>query len=427
MQRLWRNREGQTVVLFSGLTLLLGLGGNRLLTEVVPPAQLGELYLILNLAFWLALPTSGAYVFIGRHWPVARQHGTERRFAAAILRGLGLQALLATAGAGALWALGFHGLSAGAALALAVIATGQAVAQALDPIPASVRRRVLAGVMGLLGNPARQVVLASGFLLFGAAGFSALLATQAAYSAALACASLAMLWLVLRAPAAAPSDDGLSLRGFFRYVIPYVAGVAATQLSATAERWGLADRASTSATALFVQAVGLSTAAAAAGTSFLSSYYLPIIAQASGNQQRPIAAAWPLARKFVALTAALLLALVVFGALLAGPATRLLFGDRFRAVEDLLPWTLCGAACFALGQALTVFSYSARETLSPNVAFIASKAIYVGLLAGATGDALPLRFSRWFALSQALYAAMMLAASTRLILAEAKSSAPSQT
>ncbi len=420
LMRLRANREAQTVVLFSALNLVLGLASNRLLTGAVPPFILGELYLFMNVALWLTLPTASGYVYVARHWPVARAHGAVGRLTTGIFKGLAIQALVIALGAGALRAFGFRYAAGFGALALVAVSIGQAIIQALEPIQGSERRRVIAGILGLLGTPARQLLLALGFVLLSSHGFAGLLVAQAGYSMFAAAASMGALAILLRRhpdshPETPVARAQLSIRSFLAYAGPYLAGVVAAQLSTTAERWGLARRADTSATALFVQAVGLSTAAASACTGFLTAYFLPIITQSASTGQRPLASSWATSRKYVALAAAVLGGLVVAGATCAAPATRVLFGDRFQAVEALLPWTLLGAALFAFGQVLAVFPHSAREPVAPNVAYIASRGLYAALLVlSGSSPNLPLTFSKYFAACNALYVVSMSIFSLRL-------------
>ena len=73
----------------------------------------------------------------------------------------------------------------------------------------------------------------------------------------------------------------------------------------SAERWGLARLADTAATALFVQAVGLSTAAAGAATGFVSAYFNPLILQDAAHHADPLQAARVPLRRFLLLIGAI--------------------------------------------------------------------------------------------------------------------------
>ena len=137
-----RRRELLLVLGFSGLNAIGGLAANRALTEVVTPRSLGELYLFTNLGLWLALPTASVFIYVQRHWPIARERFATRRFASTLFRGLWCQAALAAVGALALWASGVPGVTGKAALALALYCAGQATAQALGSIPGLERRRM---------------------------------------------------------------------------------------------------------------------------------------------------------------------------------------------------------------------------------------------------------------------------------------------
>ena len=284
------SREALTVLGFSVAQLVLGLGSTRLLTQLATPAALGEYYLYMNLAQWLTLPTGASYLYVWKNWTVARATGQGPGFARAIARGLGWQAIVCALGCLVLRAAG---IATGSWLVLAVlglVAIGQAVNQALDQVQTLERRRVLAGVLGLLATPVRQIALAVGLLLLAHSSSGSLLATQCLYGLATAAFSA---WLFRRSidshysgersTAAMAPDDLVALPRFLRFSVPILITGIALQAGASAERWGLALRAAPGATALFVQAVAVSTAAASAATLPISTYFTPIISQAAAS------------------------------------------------------------------------------------------------------------------------------------------------
>lgn len=410
--RVARNREARTVALFALANLGLGLVSNRVLTELVQPEALGRVYLFQNLALWLSLPSAAGYVYVMRHWPLARASGETGRLLRGLWLGVLAQAALACAGAAGFAYLGLASAPGPAFVLLAVAATAQGVSQLLEPVQVAERRRVTVGTLGLLGNPLRQLLLAATAGLTAGGSFAALWTTQTAHAVLLALAALLALRALLSSLAAAQGPGGapgLTRAGLITFALPYLLTAAFGQVATSAERWGLARIADPAATALFVQGLGLSLAAVSAVAGVLASYYLPIIGQAASAGPLPIRGAAAPIRRYVGLTLATVALAAVTAAAASDLLTPLVFGARFVAVAALLPWTVLGAACFSLGQALSVFAHCARETVSPNAARISSQAVYLGLLALPTGPAPALDFARRYALSSALYALLMAA------------------
>ena len=407
-------REGVLVLSFSGVSVVAGLVGNRLLTGYVDPRPLGELYLLMNLAHWLTVPTASGYVYVQRHWQEATAHGAGRWLARWLGRGLALQAAIAALGALLLHLIGVGLTTWPLAGLLLVVCASQATSQILDSIQTMERRRWAAGFLQLLGTPSRPFALLLGALLIGCSGVG-LFATQAVYSAVLAGVSVLAFLLVLRgAPresSSAPealAASGLTIGTFIALSAPSLLSNAMTQGAASAERWGLALHADPAQTALFVQAVGLAMSVVGAATGFLGIYFAPLFTGAAVGQARPIhAAARPLRRFLLSTMAALGLVVVAF-TLLAHPITRLFFGARFQAVEPLLPWTIAGAALFQLGQTLFYVPYLARETVSQMVTYTGSRIVYIALLLGLAGSgASALRFTQFYVIGHILYAVAM--------------------
>jgi hypothetical protein len=419
--RLLRNREAQVVTGFSLANAALGVLANRVLTQLVAPRPLGELYLLLNLALWLTVPSSAAFLYVQRNWATAKAQGVPRWFAAQVVRFLGAQgglALLALLAAGALGLLPSGGP---VALALLAAACAQAVLQLVTQLAALERRRVAAGVLDLLAQPGRLVFLGVGaHLLLGAAASGVhLLELHAVWTVALAGL---VLWLAVRlVRAAAPEPDrgapgpALSLPAALHFCLPFLGTTLAIQIGTSAERWGLARLADPAATALFVQATGLSLAAAGAATSFLGAYFYPLI-HAAGAGERPLEGARVPLRRYLLLSALASAAMVACGVPFAGPAARLLFGPRFAQVESLLPWTLAAAAAFVLGQAIAMVSVVARDAKGPNLARSLPLALYVVALLAWPRSAEPaLLFSRLYLAQQLLYLAASAAAALRAV------------
>lgn len=412
--RIRRNREAQVVALFSGVTLLGSLAANRLLTEVVPPDVLGEYYLIMNVALWLSLPAASGYVYVSRHWAIARSEGATRRFVTLILKAFGLHVGLIAGGTAAITVIAPERFEWRLALLIFVTATAQALHQSLDPIQNAERRRLVAGLLGLLASPIRPFILAIGIALATHKTAFTLTTLHAAATVLLAGATSAALAMLVRHQASRDAEtpatqSQLSFRAFLRYAGPYFLGVVAMQVCTTAERWGLAHRSGGAATAMFVQAAALGTVAASSCGNVIMAYYQPIVAQAAGANPHPIMSAWSVLRRYVTLAGLVLAALVVVVAPLAPWATRILFGPRFSAVEGLLPWAIAAGALFAFGQVLTGFAVCAREVLSPNVAYIASRILYVGLLMFAGSGDLSRSFTISLVISNAVYVILVAA------------------
>jgi len=414
------------VVVFSALNVVGGFVGNRLLTEAVPPATLGQYYLLTNLALWLTLPTASAFVFISRHWPVARIGGAVTSFVRGLGLGLVAQALVAGLGVVAIRSLG---LASGAGLttwavagALWIVCVSQAICQALDPIQSAERRRTIAGVLGLMGTPLRQILLAAAALvLVPQAG--TLLGVHAAASTMVSLATIVALRVLLRdiprtTPSTAPSLD-IGTQSLLWHIVPYFFTALLTQVSSSAERWGLAKLADPSTTAIFVQALGLSSASIGAAITAPATYFQPIITQAASRAgTSPLLNALIPIRRYVMLVASILAVGTIGAAVLADVVTSILFGAKYVAISGLLPWTVLGAALFSLAQVLAIVPSTARDTISPNVARVVSLLIYTTSLLSCRagpGENLAEAFARIYVISNGLYLLGMIAVSARLV------------
>jgi O-antigen/teichoic acid export membrane protein len=424
--RRFLSREALTVVGFSAAQLVLGLGSTRLLTQLADPAALGEYYLYMNLAQWLTLPTAASYLYVWKNWTVARASGQAPAFARSIARGLGWQALVCALGAVLIRAVGLASGSWLMLTALSLVAMGQAVNQALDQVQTLERRRVVAGVLGLLATPVRQLALALGLLVLAASsrgsGSGALLLTQCLYGVGTAALSAWLFHLSVdspysgqRSPTSAPPEDLVSLPRFLRFSLPILVTGLALLAGASAERWGLALRAGPDVTALFVQAVAVSTAAVSAATLPISTYFTPIISQAAASSpDDPLGAARHPIRWFVGTSALGLLVATLALAVLSGPITAIFFGPRFHGIAGLLPWAMVGQSLFGLAQAISMIPVAAEATVGVGAAFVSSRAVYLVLLLALPcyGDC-GLWFSKCFAFANLLYLAGIVVAALR--------------
>ncbi len=411
--RLLHNREALTVLLFAVLSPALGLVANRLLTQAVAPVALGELYLYMNLGLWLTIPATSAFVYLMRHWGIARARGAELLFARGAIRGLLLQAVICLTGALAFAAFGLIPLLPALVLALTIHGIGGAAAQIFIAIPGLERRRVLAGFLGLLSQPVRLIALWAGALLFLARPTGdGLLKVQAVYSLLLGllAAALFLRWLKrLGAIEGVSGGDELTLRSFATFSAPYLFTAVLTQVANSAERWGLARFQDPAATALFVQGVGLSTAIAGAFTQVLNTYYTPIISTAAAVDPLPLRGARKPVLAYLVLTGLALGMMVACVAFLSGPLTVVLFGPRYAAVGPLLPWTACGAALFAGGQALAMVPFVTRDAIGQNVARSIALVTYsAALILLPHVEQAALVFSKLFAAGNGLYLLLML-------------------
>jgi O-antigen/teichoic acid export membrane protein len=418
LSRLSANREAQIVLAFGALNALAGLVANRLLTQWVAPGPLGELYLYMNLGLWLTLPASAGYLYVSRHWGVARERRATAFFSRGLRQGIIWQALFAGLGVVVFGAL--HVLSAPwwALLALFVHCCAWATVQLLSTIQSLERRRVIAGVLDLSTGPMRQVALGAGALLalrllnLSLSG-DALMVVQAGHSVVLGLAVFTLFALLMRriakqdkaAPDPAPEAGAeLTAKSAFHYAFPFLITAVATQIATSSERFGLARRADLPAIALFVQSVGLSTAMAGAGSQFLTNYFTPLIAQASARPGNPLKNAARLLRTYLSLAAVALLGLAIVVGFFPELLTSVFFGPRYARIAPLLPLTTLGAACFSLAQALSIVPYVTRDSVKPNVARVLSLVVYSTalLLVPLTGR-IELGFARLFAGCQGVY------------------------
>lgn len=408
LQRALNNYEARVVTVFSGLQLLLGLVGNRLLTGAVPPELLGKYYLYTNILLWLSLPSTSLYVYFMRHWSVARQHGVPgllaRRMAwvAAVQALLGLCGglLAAWSGKAGWWAVPF----------LTLIPAAVAIQQLLGQVPALERRRVMAGWLSL-ASVSRPWFLAAAALL-PSLSLPMLLALHLVCSAAEVVLTLALLkWVLREIPLAAPSatcSRDLEPLSMLHFAFPYFITAIVTQCAGSAERWGLAAKADTAATALFVQAVGLAAAAVGAVMLPLRGYFHPIISELSGRTDAPLRSTAVVLRRYMFTAVLSLSTLVLAVAMAAQPLTSVLLGARYQTAALLLPLTIVGAALFGLGQALAMVPFAARNAWGPNGALWCSNAFYIfALLSVPSDDRMLWRYCMLFIASNIVYAIFM--------------------
>jgi hypothetical protein len=431
------DREHAIVIGFSVLNAGAGLLANRLLTQVVSPEPLGRLYLYMNLATWITLPTAGLYTYASRHWSVAQARGVTRRYTRRLLSYAGAQvafALVATLAMSPIRALGLGSLRVAGLLWL--VSTGIAVSQLFDWVATIERRRVLAGVLNLLGSPVRQVSLALAgiFSFFSADAALRLLGIQAGYSTLYAVLTVGSFFFVARNRLRSPSAQvaaPMTLGDVGRFALPYLATAAVGQLCRSAERWGLASQ-STAQTAIFVQSVGLSSAMVGAASSHLSIYFSAIIYSAAADSPRPLIAAAAPIRHYMQWTLLLLGILATVVAFGAGTLTPIFFGPKYSAVTPLLPWTTLGACLFGFGQALHIYGLTARRTVGPNVAAIVAQLLYSSsLLLYHPASDMALQYARLYACGNGLYVLILVSWVVRLFRRQAKGSeevgpAPSQ-
>jgi O-antigen/teichoic acid export membrane protein len=419
------SREALTVLAFSGAQLALGLVGTRLLTQVAEPHALGEYYLYVNLAMWLTLPTAGSYMFVWKNWTIARATGRARSFAGSIARGLAWQAGFCVLGCLVLRATGVVYGSWRLLGILGAAALGLAVNQALDQVQALERRRVLAGVLGLLSAPVRQIALAAAALLLVGATGDSLLAASSLFGLGTATLSA---WLFLRTldspymgqretDPAACVEDLVAMPRFLRFTLPFLLTSLGAQAATSAERWGLALRATPDATALFVQALGLSLAASTAVSLPFTNYFTPIISQAAAaTRSNPLLGARRPAFRYIAFSAVSLSLAALALAVLARPLTGIFFGPRYRGIFELLPWAMAGQCLFALGQAISIVPIMAENTSGAAVAYVASRVAYVAVLLLVPCPAnCALWFSECFALGNVLYLVLIMLVAARAL------------
>lgn len=403
----------QIVVFFSSANAVATLVGNRLLTQTVNPHVLGELTLLMNLALWLTLPTASGYAYVVRHWRVAREHRAGWGFTFAIGWGLVIQAGIAAIGVVVYWWLGLGVTFWGSALLLWLICVGQSTNQAFDSVQAAERRRTTAGLLTLMGNPLRMLALALGGLILVPHTGEELLGVQSGYYLLIAVVTTGLVVQLLRREEE-PRDHGvvsaqLSVRSFVWYSLPYVFSGIVTQVCASAERWRLSSLDDPSATAYFVQAVGLSSSAVAIPCGVLISYYLPVITHTIAKVPAPMRATARLRRDFLRFTGGSLVAVVFVVIVATDSITPILFGPKYAPVSRLLPWTTAGAALFQIGQVLAIHAYIARDTFSPNAAHVVSQMVYAALLILWPVHADPaLTFSKIFLGGRLLYVVFIL-------------------
>lgn len=420
--RALRNREAITVLAFTGLSIVGGLVGNKLLTTYATPDALGELYLYTNLAMWLTLPTAGGYIYVVHHWPIAREHHATRRFARGMGLALAAQTTLILLGVAVFFfAMPTVLRSFAMAACLAALATGTAAFQALSPVPGAERWRVTSGILGLLGGALRQFALVCGIILFALSSGEQLLVVNSIFQLASSAFASVIFLVILRRALREPGEASkptpfLTSSSFLSYTVPGFFGVVAAQVASSAERWGLAQFDQTAATALFVQSIGISTAASGAVGSVLTTYFYPFITSAAAHSSDPLQAAKPTLKRFLMLTVAGQAAVAAGAILFASQITRIAFGARFVGVQELLPWTTLGAALFSVGQALTIVLFTARDAIWPNLGRILSQALYAtGLLFLPHNGNLGRLFSQYYALGQVIYLLLILYAIFRCI------------
>jgi O-antigen/teichoic acid export membrane protein len=416
------SREALTVLAFSGAQLLLGLASTRLLTQIANPDALGEYYLYMNLSAWLTLPTSSSFLYLWKNWTRARANGQGHRLAQAVMRGLSWQSALCVTGCIAFALTGLVRASWLVIVPLTIVSVGQAINIGLDPIQMLERRRVVAGVLGLLATPVRWAALALGVIVLAHASGASLMWTQCVYGTATAALSVWFFRRTVDSPyegEKTANDHALAgdlgARRFLSFTAPILVMGIATQAATSGERWGLALRADAGATALFVQTLAVSLAAVGAVATPINTYFAPIIAQAAATSPGdPLRGAARPLRQFI-LVSTLTISLIALGvSLVAGPLTTVLFGPRYRDIGALLPWAMLGQAFFGISQAIALVPISVEGTTAVSVALVGSRMIYlVLLLVLPTSGAIALLFVKCFAAGNLLYLLGMIIAAVR--------------
>lgn len=386
--RLIRNREALIVILFSSFGALGSLLSNRFLTEVSTPAELGKLYLYLNLTLWITVPTTSSYLFVVHYWPVAVSQQKSHWFAKKILLGLVLQAIFSVIVL--MLCLNQHWLGISdlkSTILLILISIGQAFFQVFYPIPAAERRRILSGFLDWMNTLGRPLTLALGIWIIGSSNFENLLNAQTFHSVFAGIIAIgACYWILgsrkdVHTLSADRNSSLLSMSSYQSFFYPALVSTVISQLSITAERWGLASRVDSSATAIFVQATGLSVAAAGGVNSILMGYFYPIINQyAAESDHAPLRNAWKPVVRFLKLSILMFTTMAVVGSFGSEILTSLFFGERFVSVGEILPITLVAAAIMGFTQTLTIPIYVARDAYSPNLSRSISLGIYALIL-----------------------------------------------
>jgi hypothetical protein len=417
-----KNKEALTVLIFTGLSVVGGLVGNRLLTSYAAPNELGQLYLYTNLAQWLTLPTAGGFIYITHHWPIARAHNVAGPFARAIVRGLAIQAAVIVIGSAMLqWFAPALKLSSGVTFWLVLLAIGTSVFQALVPIPNAERMRLAAGILNMWGGPLRQFALAAAIGLLAVSTSKQLLTISAAFQLiAAGVAAIIVIRIMQRVHASTNAEPVstpfLTFKAFLSYTIPGLLGALAGQAATSAERWGLARLDEPATTALFVQAAGISSAATGAIASVFTTYFYPLITQAAAKTTDPLGGAGVQLKRFLALAVLGQVVVVAMASVFARQIGSLAFGARFAGVTELLPWTMLGAALFSIGQALTIVLFTARDAVWPNATRVVSQLAYAaGLILLPHSGNLGTRFAQYFVLGQTLYVALVVLAIFRVV------------
>jgi O-antigen/teichoic acid export membrane protein len=408
--RLARNREALIVIGFSVLGALGSLAANRLLTEVASPSELGSLYLYVNLVMWITLPATSSYLFVVHNWPVALQNQRAHWFAKRLFWGIAIQALVALlfcAVSGLGNRFGMH--SAGVAASVFCMALGQGVFQLFYSVPGAERKRILSGLLDWANTFCRPLFLAVSVLIIGTATVRELLLAHAAYSLLVGIAAVAIfVYLLSRHPRennASRHSEWLSWKAYVRFCGPALLGAVVAQVAASAERWGLASRSDAASTALFVQATGLSIAAAGGVNSILMGYFYPIINQYAAQSDRfPLAEAWKPITQFLKLSALFFTAMALGGWFLGAWLTPLFFGARFEAVSEILPIVFVASALMGFTQTLTIPLYTARDSTSPSLARSLSLGLYsIALILWPVAQSNPTSFSWIYLVSQVGY------------------------
>ncbi len=415
--RLVRNKEAVTVLLFSVFGAFGSLLANRFLTEVTTPAELGKLYLYLNLVLWMTLPATSSYLFIVHSWPVALQNGRAHWFIRRMVWGLGFQ----TAVAGIFCLVLYQGSWLGledwkTAGLIALIAVGQGCFQIFYSVPGSERRRITSGLLDWANTFCRPLFLALCVWVAGQATVEGLLQSHAIYSLLVGSLAFACVFFLLRQKSKEKPSNAkspfLTVRGFGGFFAPAMLGAVVAQVAASAERWGLATRVDASSTALFVQASGLGIAAAGGVNSILMSYFYPIINQhAAESDSAPLAKAWRPVVQFLKLSLVLFTLMAVMGWFLGRWLTPLFFGERFSATAEILPIVFVASALMGFTQTLTIPVYAARDATSPNLARAAALGLYaVALLLYPAGRSNPVSYAWVYLVSQLVYLGLVAAA-----------------
>jgi len=378
------SREGSWIVIGQIVAVLGALVLVRVLTQLLDPAQYGQLALGLTVAGLVnQVVMGGVTAGIGRFYSIAAEKNDLTRYLHASRRLMGYATAVVVAialvlMAGLLW-LGYSqwmGLAAGA-LALSVLSGYNA---SLSGIQNAARQRAVVAFHGGL-DAWLKILLAVGVMLWLGSSSTAVVLGYALSSLLVTGSQLLFLRRLIRPQGQKPRASANWGRQIWVYSWPFSTWGVFSWAQQVSDRWALQAFASTQDVGLYAVVFQLGYAPIGLATGMAMTFLGPILYQRSGSaadHTRNTSVhriAWRIT--FVGLLVTALAFVLTFS--LHEWIFHLLVAAKYHAVSYLLPWMVLAGGVFAAGQMLSLKLMSEMKAAAMTVAKILTAVLGVGL------------------------------------------------